>query len=97
VPHFLGWPDQGLAFDVAVHVGTLLAVLIYFRKQLAALLRAWFGSVLQRTSSPDNRLAVGDCLHSLHDPLHRADWSAAVYDLPAAARTGHRARIRLKR
>ena len=46
VPHFLGWPDQGLAFDVAVHVGTLLAVLIYFRKQLAALLRAWFGSVL---------------------------------------------------
>ncbi len=57
VPHFLGWPDQGLAFDVAVHVGTLLAVLIYFRKQLAALLRAWFGSVLQRTSSPDSRLA----------------------------------------
>ena len=22
VPHLLGWPDQGLAFDVAVHVGT---------------------------------------------------------------------------
>jgi len=57
VPHFLGWPDQGLAFDVAVHVGTLLAVLIYFRQQIAALLRAWFGSVLSRTSSPDSRLA----------------------------------------
>ena len=26
----LGWPDQGLAFDVAVHVGTLLAVMMYF-------------------------------------------------------------------
>ena len=27
----LGFPDQGLAFDVAVHVGTLFAVLLYFR------------------------------------------------------------------
>ena len=26
-----GWQDQGLAFDVAVHVGTLLAVMLYFR------------------------------------------------------------------
>ncbi len=31
VPRFLGWPDQGLAFDIATHVGTLLAVLVYFR------------------------------------------------------------------
>lgn len=30
----LGWPDQGLAFDIAVHTGTLLAVLIYFRRDL---------------------------------------------------------------
>lgn len=30
LPKILGWQDQGLAFDVAVHVGTLLAVLIYF-------------------------------------------------------------------
>ncbi|MDN3683858.1 undecaprenyl-diphosphate phosphatase [Vibrio sinaloensis] len=29
----LGWEDQGLAFDVAVHVGTLAAVVIYFRKR----------------------------------------------------------------
>ena len=57
VPHFLGWPDQGLAFDVAVHVGTLLAVLIYFRQQLGSLLRAWLGSLLQRTSNADSRLA----------------------------------------
>ena len=33
----LGWPDQGLAFDVAVHLGSLLAVLIYFRHDLLAL------------------------------------------------------------
>lgn len=40
----LGWRDQGLAFDVAVHVGTLSAVVLYFRRDLAALARAlWLG------------------------------------------------------
>jgi undecaprenyl-diphosphatase len=29
------WPDQGLAFDVAVHLGSLVAVVIYFRAELA--------------------------------------------------------------
>ena len=32
IPHIFGWQDQGLAFDVALHWGTLIAVLIYFRK-----------------------------------------------------------------
>ena len=40
VPRLLGWPDQGLVFDIATHVGSLLAVLVYFRKELTALLRA---------------------------------------------------------
>ena len=30
----LGWPDQGLFFDIAVHFGSLFAVLIYFWKEL---------------------------------------------------------------
>lgn len=34
VPRLFGWPDQGLDFDVAIHVGTLLAVLLYFRRDL---------------------------------------------------------------
>jgi len=38
----LAWPDQGLAFDVAVHVGTLSAVIIYYRRALRDLL---FGSL----------------------------------------------------
>jgi undecaprenyl-diphosphatase len=41
----LGWTDQGLAFDVAVHVGTLLAVLLYFRATLMQLLRGVYGAV----------------------------------------------------
>ncbi|MEX0916472.1 MAG: undecaprenyl-diphosphate phosphatase, partial [Wenzhouxiangellaceae bacterium] len=34
------WADQGLAFDAAVHAGTLAAVVLYFRRDLAALGRA---------------------------------------------------------
>jgi undecaprenyl-diphosphatase len=37
VPHVFGWPDQGLAFDAATHLGTLAALLVYFRRELAAL------------------------------------------------------------
>lgn len=37
------WPDQGLVFDVATHLGTLLAVLVYFRKDLWKMVVPWFG------------------------------------------------------
>jgi undecaprenyl-diphosphatase len=57
VPHFLGWQDQGLAFDVAVHVGTLFAVVVYFRRELHAMLKAWFGSLAGGGLTPDARLA----------------------------------------
>jgi len=36
-PWFLGWPDPGLTFDVALHVGTLVAVLAYFWRDLLRL------------------------------------------------------------
>lgn len=45
VPLLTEWQDQGLAFDVAVHVGTLSAVVFYFRKQLADMAVDWFGSL----------------------------------------------------
>ena len=46
-----GWPDQGLAFDVGVHVGTLAAVVLYFRHDLVMLFKAWLSSLAgQRTS-----------------------------------------------
>jgi undecaprenyl-diphosphatase len=37
VPALLGWPDQGLAFDAAVHLGTVLALLIYFGREIGHL------------------------------------------------------------
>ncbi|MBD2858593.1 undecaprenyl-diphosphate phosphatase [Spongiibacter sp. KMU-158] len=53
----LGWPDQGLAFDVAVHVGSLLAVVWYFRRDVQVLLTAWGGSIARRQLNADSRLA----------------------------------------
>jgi undecaprenyl-diphosphatase len=38
VPLVFGWPDQGLAFDAVMHLGTLAALLAYFRGELHALL-----------------------------------------------------------
>lgn len=53
----LGWTDQGLAFDVAVHVGTLAAVVIYFRKDLRDLIVAWFGQFGTQGQTHESRLA----------------------------------------
>jgi len=36
-----GWPDQGLVFDVATHLGTLLAALVYFRQDIRSMLKPW--------------------------------------------------------
>jgi len=44
VPKLTGWPDQGLLIDVAVHVGTLLAVILYFWKDNLAMISAIFQS-----------------------------------------------------
>ena len=51
------WNDQGLTFDVAVHVGTLFAVLLYFRVDLQRLIIALILSVFQREHSTDSKLA----------------------------------------
>jgi undecaprenyl-diphosphatase len=57
VPRFLGWPDQGLAFDVAVHMGTLIAAIVYFRRDLGAMIGAWFSNISGRPATDDSRLA----------------------------------------
>ena len=64
VPKVLGWPDQGLPFDVAVHLGTLLAVVWYFRKDVMALFVAWSKS-LAGTHNTDSKLAWGVLLGTI--------------------------------
>ncbi|GAA6183555.1 undecaprenyl-diphosphate phosphatase [Aliiglaciecola sp. NS0011-25] len=53
----LGWQNQGLAFDVAVHVGSLLAVMIYFRADIARMLVAWVQSGFSKQQTDDSKLA----------------------------------------
>src|SRR6476646_12140054 len=50
-PWVFGWPDPGLAFDVALHIGTLVAVLWYFRAEWVQLTQS--GIALLRTRRAD--------------------------------------------
>lgn len=42
-PWLFGWPDQGLSFDIALHIGTLAAVLIYFGRDWMQVFAQAFG------------------------------------------------------
>jgi undecaprenyl-diphosphatase len=57
-PMLFGWEDQGAAFDIAVHLGTLLAVCFYFRDEVSAICRAWLKSVIRR-EPPDAEARFG--------------------------------------
>jgi undecaprenyl-diphosphatase len=59
VPHLFGWQDQGLAFDVAMHIGSLIAVLFYFRQDLKLLLLNGFESIKTRQFTSESRLLWG--------------------------------------
>ena len=63
VPWIFGWvligdTDVRKSFDVALHMGTLLGALIYFREDVARYAMAWFRSIrARRLSTPDERIA----------------------------------------
>ena len=57
LPLVTGWQDQGLAFDVAVHVGTLSAVVLYFRQTLHTISKDWYSSLTQRQAVGESNLA----------------------------------------
>jgi undecaprenyl-diphosphatase len=75
VPWAAGWtyladhPDFNKTFDVALHLGTLVAVVLYFWKDVTRLLRAWLGSVRRR---------------SIRTNDERVAWFVAVATVPAA-------------
>lgn len=52
------WPDQGLVFDVATHLGTLLAVLVYFRRELREMLAAWLRPAVTENTRLHRSLVV---------------------------------------
>jgi undecaprenyl-diphosphatase len=58
VSRLLGWPDPGAAFTAVTQVGTELAVVIYFRNDIARILKAWFASLTKadQRSNPDAKM-----------------------------------------
>jgi undecaprenyl-diphosphatase len=74
VPWIFGWDaigdlDLKKAFDVALHVGTLVGALIYFRQDVVRYVRAWVRSIrTRRLSTPDERIA----------------WALAIGTIPGA-------------
>jgi undecaprenyl-diphosphatase len=58
VPHFLGWSDQGLMFDVAVHIGTLLAIVFYLRRDIGIISRGLVDVITRGVSSDGSRLCA---------------------------------------
>jgi undecaprenyl-diphosphatase len=62
VPVLFGWTDQGLAFDVSVHFGSLLAVFIFFRKDIRGLLQGGFQVLGGNVKTIESRMALGIAL-----------------------------------
>ena len=58
LPRLIGAPDQGLALDVAVHVGTLGAVMLYFRADVLRMVAGARDILTGRWSTDDSRLVL---------------------------------------
>jgi undecaprenyl-diphosphatase len=72
VPALLGWTDpfiDSLEFSVMLHMGTLVAVLVYFWRDWAVLVPAFFAAIRDRSLGGD--------------PLRRLAWLLAVTTVPA--------------
>jgi undecaprenyl-diphosphatase len=70
IPWLAGWPESGLEFDVALHMGTLIAVLIYFRHDLLSMAGAFLIGIKQR--------------RPFHEHESRLAWIILVGSIPAA-------------
>ncbi len=96
VPGITGWPDQGLTIDVAAHLGTLLAVLVYFWRDVLAMLQG-LGRLLRGRVDDGARLALHIAIatvpalvvgflvqHFLGDQLrsiHTVAWTMIVFGI----------------
>lgn len=68
IPRLFGWPESGLTFDVALHLGTFIALFIYFRKDVVSLAQDGLTGLYQE--GPQKRL--------------RLPWLIVLASVPAA-------------
>lgn len=72
VPTLMGWPDQGLLIDVAAHVGTLAAVLVYFWRDTRGLILALFANLGVAAA----RRAIADTIYG------KLFWALVIATIP---------------
>jgi len=65
VPSAMGWSDQGLTFDVAVHFGSLVALLVFFRRDIVLLLRGGMQVLGGKVETVESRMALGIALATI--------------------------------
>ena len=70
VPLLTDWQDQGLAIDVAAHLGSLFAVVLYFRKDISRVLFAGINSIIKK---------------DINDTDSKLFWSLVVASIPVLA------------
>ena len=86
VPWLFGWtilqnPELNKTFDVALHVGTLIGALVYFRHDVAQYLAAWIRSIRRRSiASADERLAWALVVGTIPGALAGALFESVIED-----------------
>ena len=80
VPWFFGWQNPGLTFDVALHLGTLAAILIYFRADLWGMFTALLRGLAARRplAEPNSRLALYVIVASIPGAIFGALLDSAI-------------------
>ena len=66
----LGWDDPGAAFTAVTQIGTELAVIVYFRREIGSIIRAWARSIVHADAR--------------HDPDARMGWMVIIGTIPIA-------------
>jgi undecaprenyl-diphosphatase len=90
VPWWLGWDEPSLVFDVVLHLGTLMAVLVYFWRDWLTVLRAGWNALRDRSlQDPDARLLLliilGTVPAALAGALLESMFESAFSDPPLVA------------
>jgi undecaprenyl-diphosphatase len=86
VPWLFGWPivtdaELNKTFDVALHMGTLLGALVYFRHDVVRYLRAWWASIRARAiGTADERLAWALVIGTIPGVIIGATFETAIED-----------------
>ncbi len=73
VPLLTDWQDQGLAFDIILNTATWLAIVIYLRRDIAALASGFFSSIISKSSMTEKGRAQA-----------RLAWMVLVATIPVA-------------